>query len=200
MYTNSFSSFLNVVPTRSTAAFSFHKVIFPPTSLPSDHWLVCSVFPNIHSRLDSTDRCTVVTFNLHFLPRPSCFPSRLWGPFRSGLTWSQELIASARSSRHTWPGMLKAKLCAAEVIKTTNPLRPPFGLGGCFVTNWINKVSCLTKLHYSVNGEKKNSCAARLCNLAEMKSDFADTRWSCRNLCFDNPVKWHLFCVISQST
>lgn len=126
-----------------------------------------------------------------FSPQPSCFPSLLWHPFRSGLTWSQVVITLARNSPHARSALVKRKLCTAKVLKNTNPVAlsaATFGSGGCFVTNRINKMSCLRNLYYNVNGEKKNSCAARLCNVGEMKSDAAGTCWSCRNLRFDNPT------------
>lgn len=164
----------------------------PATSLPSDHLLARSVFPNIHSSLNSWDRRAV---NCTFFHNPII--SLLSRPSRCGWTWSQEVIALASNSCHTWLGMLKGKLCTAEVIKNTNrPSALPtatFGSGGCFVTNRINKVSWLTKLHYRVNEEKKNSCAARLYNWSEMKSD-VDPAETCGLI-----IHWPVWCVVSQS-
>lgn len=99
-----------------------------------------------------------------FSPQPSCFPSLLWRPFRSGLTWSQEVIALARDSRHALAATVKRKLCT-EVMKNTNPIALPattFGSAGCFVTNRINKVSCLRKLYYGVNGGKEKQLCCKI--------------------------------------
>lgn len=143
----------------------------PPTSLPSDHCLFAH-FWNTDSSLDSTDRCTVSPFNLLCLPLPSCF--LLFFVVQSAL----ELIAPAQNPCHTWPGMLKRKSCALR--------RPPRRKRLFRDKQNQQGVVPDTAPRQREQGERKTAVLRDY--VTQMKSDVADTRWSCRNLPLDNPA------------
>lgn len=173
---------------------AWHSPFPQPPLSHRNHLRLCSVFPNIHSSLDSNNLCTVINFTLHFLPAAQLFsfPPFLWRPFRSGLTWSQEVIAVAPrfSSRSVGNGEKKALHGRGD--EKYQPHRPPRH------NIWLRRLFRDKQNQQGVVpekavlrrqwGGKKNSCAARLCNVGEMKSDVAGTRRHCRNLRFDNPT------------
>lgn len=131
------------------------------------------------------DLCTVINFALHFLPAAQLFS---FPPLTSFQVWLDLKSRSNRSgprfsSRSVGNGEKKALHGRGDEKHQPHLARP--------AVSWQTEStrcraweSCIT----ASMGEKKNSCAARLCNVGEMKSDVAGTCWSCRNLRFDNPT------------